>query len=60
MRTIPFLDLRQTYLELKIELDSAFQRVMDSGWYIHGKELTAFESGMFLIVEVGTMMSRRI
>lgn len=44
MRTIPFLDLRQTYLELKTELDSVFQRVMDSGWYIHGEELRAFES----------------
>jgi dTDP-4-amino-4,6-dideoxygalactose transaminase len=44
MRTIPFLDLRQTYLELKTELDSVFQRVMDSGWYIRGEELKAFES----------------
>jgi len=40
----PFLDLRQTYLELKTELDSVFQRVMDSGWYIRGEELKAFES----------------
>lgn len=41
---IPFLDLKQAYLELKAELDSAAQRVMDSGWYIHGEELKAFES----------------
>jgi dTDP-4-amino-4,6-dideoxygalactose transaminase len=41
---IPFLDLRKCYLELKAELDSVFQRVMDSGWYIHGEELKAFES----------------
>jgi dTDP-4-amino-4,6-dideoxygalactose transaminase len=44
MRKIPFLDLKQTYLELKTELDSAFHRVMDSGWYIDGAELKAFES----------------
>jgi len=44
MNKIPFLDLRQTYLELKAELDSAFQRVMNSGWYIQGEELRAFES----------------
>ena len=44
MKIIPFLDLKHSYLELKKELDSAFQRVMDSGWYIHGAELKAFES----------------
>jgi len=44
MKIIPFLDLKQPYLELKAELDSAFQRVMDSGWYIHGAELKAFEA----------------
>ncbi|OPY67543.1 MAG: dTDP-3-amino-3,6-dideoxy-alpha-D-galactopyranose transaminase [Syntrophorhabdus sp. PtaU1.Bin002] len=44
MKKIPFLDLKQTYLELKTELDSAVQRVMNSGRYIHGEELSAFES----------------
>lgn len=44
MKIIPFLDLKQTYLELKAELDIAAQRVMNSGWYIHGEELRAFES----------------
>lgn len=44
MQKIPFLDLKQPYLELKEELDAAFQRVMNSGWYIHGEELKAFES----------------
>lgn len=44
MKTIPFLDLKQPYLELKEEIDQAYQRVMDSGWYIHGEELKAFES----------------
>ena len=40
---IPFLDLKASYLELKEELDAAYQRVMDSGWYILGGEVTAFE-----------------
>jgi dTDP-4-amino-4,6-dideoxygalactose transaminase len=44
MQKIPFLDLRESYLELKTELDGAFQRVMNSGWYIQGEELRAFES----------------
>jgi dTDP-4-amino-4,6-dideoxygalactose transaminase len=40
---IGFLDLRETYLEIKDELDSAYRRVMDSGWYILGREVKAFE-----------------
>jgi len=40
---IPFLDLRATYLELREELDAATLRVLDSGWYLLGEELTAFE-----------------
>ncbi|PKN89341.1 MAG: erythromycin biosynthesis sensory transduction protein eryC1 [Deltaproteobacteria bacterium HGW-Deltaproteobacteria-1] len=44
MKKIPFLDLKQPYLELKEELDQAYQRVMDSGWYIYGEELRAFEA----------------
>lgn len=31
------------YLALKPEIDSAFQRVLQSGWYILGKESAAFE-----------------
>jgi dTDP-4-amino-4,6-dideoxygalactose transaminase len=40
---IPFLDMKSPYLELKEELDAAYQRVMDSGWYILGEEVEAFE-----------------
>lgn len=43
MKKIPFLDLGKTYQELKIELDCRIQRVMNSGWYIQGEELEAFE-----------------
>jgi len=40
---VGFLDLRETYLEIKEELDRAARRVMDSGWYILGREVQAFE-----------------
>lgn len=41
---IPFLDLKSPYQELKEELDGAYYRVMNSGWYLQGKETAAFES----------------
>ena len=41
---IPFLDLRATYLELKFEIDEAITRVLDSGHYILGSEVEAFEA----------------
>lgn len=41
---IPFLDLNSPYLELKDELDAAYRRVMESGWYILGEEVAAFEA----------------
>lgn len=44
LNPVPFLDLRSGYLELKPELDEAVARVMDSGWYLLGKETDAFES----------------
>jgi dTDP-4-amino-4,6-dideoxygalactose transaminase len=40
---VPFLELRDTYLEIKDELDAACQRVMNSGWYILGEEVKTFE-----------------
>jgi len=39
-----FLDLKAAYAELQPELDAAYQRVMDSGWYILGEEVEAFEA----------------
>lgn len=41
---IPFLDLRAAYLELKPRIDAAVARVLDSGWYILGPEVEAFEA----------------
>jgi dTDP-4-amino-4,6-dideoxygalactose transaminase len=40
---IPFLDLKSPYQELKAEMDAAYRRVMESGWYILGSEVEAFE-----------------
>src|SRR5665647_172661 len=40
---IQFLDLKAPYIELKDELDRAYRRVMESGWYILGEECEAFE-----------------
>lgn len=42
--TVPFLDLRAAYLELKPEIDDAVARVLNSGWYIVGEEVEAFEA----------------
>lgn len=40
---IPLIDLRAQYLALKPEIDAAAARVLDSGWYILGGEVAAFE-----------------
>jgi dTDP-4-amino-4,6-dideoxygalactose transaminase len=40
---IPFLDLRAAYREVRSEIDAAVSRVLDSGWYIGGEEVAAFE-----------------
>ena len=44
LRKVPFLDMKSPYQELKAELDTAYQRVMESGWYILGEEVKAFEN----------------
>jgi dTDP-4-amino-4,6-dideoxygalactose transaminase len=40
---VPFLDLKAAYRELRTELNAASRRVMESGWYILGEEIEAFE-----------------
>ena len=40
---VAFIDLNAAYLELNEELDAAYRRVMESGWYILGQEVRAFE-----------------
>src|SRR6266446_8341815 len=41
---VPFLDLKAAYRELQVDLDAASRRVMESGWYILGQEVEAFEN----------------
>ncbi len=41
--SVPFLDLRAAHEELGPELNQAIGRVVDSGWYLLGPELEAFE-----------------
>ena len=40
---IPFGDPSASYQAHKIEVDNAIQRVLDSGWYVLGKHVNAFE-----------------
>ena len=41
--SVPFLDLKEAYRELKDEIDGAVQRALNSGFYIGGDEVGAFE-----------------
>jgi dTDP-4-amino-4,6-dideoxygalactose transaminase len=41
---VPFLDLKAPYAELSGEFDAAFRRTAESGWFITGREVEAFES----------------
>ena len=40
---IPFGNPSASYKAHKIEVDEAIQRVLDSGWYVLGKQVNAFE-----------------
>jgi dTDP-4-amino-4,6-dideoxygalactose transaminase len=40
---VPFLDVKASYEEIAPELDAATHRVVSSGWYLLGDEITAFE-----------------
>jgi dTDP-4-amino-4,6-dideoxygalactose transaminase len=41
--SIPFLDLTAGYVELQADIDAAIYRVLNSGRYIFGEEVEAFE-----------------
>lgn len=49
---IPFLDVASAYAELQEELDEAVRRVMSSGQFILGPEVTAFEEDFAAYCEV--------
>ena len=40
---VPFVDFASPYSELKSSLDAAYQRFMQSAWYVLGTEVEAFE-----------------
>ena len=41
--SVPFLDLQAATAELRSEIDGAVARVLASGWYVGGPEVSAFE-----------------
>lgn len=49
---VPFQNFRAAYHELKPELDEAYHRFMESGWYVLGTELSSFESEYAAYCEV--------
>ncbi len=52
MKAVPFLDLGHLHQSIRGRLDSAYHRVMDSGWFIMGPELEAFEAEFARYCEV--------
>jgi len=53
MNKIPFLDLHAAYIELGSEIDAAIKRVLNSGWYVLGSEVEAFEEEFASYCEAG-------
>jgi dTDP-4-amino-4,6-dideoxygalactose transaminase len=49
---VPFLDLGRLHQSIRAPLDAAYHRVMDSGWFIMGPELEAFEAEFAQYCEV--------
>jgi len=52
MKQVPFLDLGQLHRSIREPLDEAYRRVMDSGLFIMGPELEAFEAEFAQYCEV--------
>ena len=50
---VPFLDLDSQYRELNEQLDEAYHRVVESGWFILGPELEHFEAEFAAYCEAG-------
>lgn len=44
MNVVPCMDLKAGNLEIATDLNSAYQAVFNSGWYILGQELASFEA----------------
>ena len=52
-----FLDLKSINMRFKRELQIAFDRVLDSGWFINGKEVEAFEREFALYCDTENCVS---
>ncbi|PCJ83907.1 MAG: erythromycin biosynthesis sensory transduction protein eryC1 [Thiotrichaceae bacterium] len=52
MKLVPFLDLGRLHQPIREPLDAAYRRVIDSGWFVMGSELEAFESEFAQYCEV--------
>lgn len=52
MVTVPFLDLGRLHQSIRQQLDAAYHRVTNSGWFIMGPELEAFEAEFSSFCEV--------
>ncbi|MGZ8371204.1 MAG: DegT/DnrJ/EryC1/StrS family aminotransferase, partial [Caulobacteraceae bacterium] len=48
-----FLDVGYTYASLRGDMDAAYRRVMDSGWFLNGDELAAFEQAFAAYCQAG-------
>ena len=46
---IKFLDLKKVNERFRTEMDAAAKRVLDSGWYLLGKENEVFESSPLIV-----------
>jgi dTDP-4-amino-4,6-dideoxygalactose transaminase len=53
LHTIPQTDPKAGYLAAKTDIDAAVARVLESGWYILGKEVAAFEAEFAAFVGPG-------
>ena len=49
---VPFLDLKRIHEDIREPLEAAFKRVLDSGWFITGPEVEAFENEFAAYSEV--------
>lgn len=50
---VPFLDIAATHAEMRADLDAAWRRVADRGWFILGDEVAAFEREFAAYCEAG-------
>src|SRR5580704_10766497 len=53
MTPIPQTDPRAAYLAGREAIDAAVKRVLESGWYIGGAEVEAFEAAFAAMIGVG-------